>query len=100
MTFQEAEKQLLRIAAGRYCTLNFSKTIPHAGADADECMTECYLYVDYRKSGVGQTWADAFMELEKDLGINIQKVEETPEVDDGEIDEVDLAKQVCGMEVK
>lgn len=98
MTFQEAEKRLREIVSGRYCTLSFSKTIPCAGADADECITKCYLYVDNRKSGDGQTWADAFMNLEKALGI--KKVEETPDVDDGGIDMVNLAKQVCGMEVK
>ncbi len=101
MKFQEAEKKLKRIAGGEYCTLQFTKTIPSSTGTPE---TECWVYVNKGKkgkTGKGQTWVEAFMGLEKDLGIT--KVEETPDVDDGEppkTNEVDLAKQVCGMEVK
>jgi hypothetical protein len=73
MQFQEAKDRLKKLAKGEYHTLSYEFTEAREG----EFNTFCRIYIhdkDGGKSGMGQTFGQAFDELE-------EKLEEIPDIE-------------------
>ena len=61
MNFEEAKKELLRIAEGRYIAIN-RETFVHS--DSDE-RTDCIVYVDGFGHHTAPTWVEALASMQK-----------------------------------
>lgn len=78
MKFQDARKKLKKMAKGKYYSIQFGLTEFQSG----DIETRCWLYIDSKVSGGGSTFREAFVALEKELGIyEIEKIEEIPDIE-------------------
>ena len=80
MTFDEAEKKLLAISAGKHFSLSYERTTFSRGPGEPRPQeAKCWIYVDPRISAEGPTWADAFRSLEIRLNKPPIDPEEAPQ---------------------
>ena len=74
MKFADAEKKLLSMFKGEYCSLRYEKTYPASTATE----TECVIYVArLQRIHSGSTWEEAFNSLDKTFNPE-NHVEEMP----------------------
>ena len=63
MTYEQANKKLLKIANGRYCSMAFE----HSTHTDGEMKSSCRVYIDPGMAGCGQFWSEAFKELKQEM---------------------------------
>jgi hypothetical protein len=68
--------KLLKIAAGRYCSMKFGLTLK----DGKPVDTDCWLYVEsgYSSGAFTTTWEMAFESLDRMMNLKPKKLEEEP----------------------
>lgn len=75
MTFEKAEKKLLKIAKGRYCTVGYSRTFDEGQVVGQECS----LYIDNGEIHQESSWEKAFQSI-KPKPVK-RKTEKAPKAD-------------------
>lgn len=74
MTFEQAEKELRKIADKRYCSLRYKRTY-HRGEFIEQ---ECYLYMEDHCIITRPTWEQAFVEFKKLINRSTDKPSISP----------------------
>ena len=75
MTFEQAERKLLRIANGKYCSVEYERTYNEGKVIEQKCS----LYVGGGNIHTERTWDEAFKSI-KPKPVKL-KIEKAPEAD-------------------